>query len=97
MVAHEVGLSHLEDAMASRARRIVSEDSPRRCAVEPFLLIVRTRHIVTVPPAASGTSSAGFSEFPAYSRVLQLPRLIVTAAVYRGLASVLRVAPNTST
>ena len=60
------------------------------------LLIVRTRHIVTVPPTSDGTSSAGYSEFPAYSQVLlrlaylNLRTVIVTAAVYRGLVSVLR-------
>ena len=63
-----------------RVRRVVSEDSAR--IEQPFLLIVRTRRVVT----AVG-SSAGFSEFPAYSRVLQLPRSIVTAAVYRGFIS----------
>ena len=39
-----------------------------------FLLIVRARHIVTVPPGWDGTRSAGYSDVPAYSRVLQLPR-----------------------
>src|SRR6202035_977135 len=39
-----------------------------------FLLIVRTRHIFTVPPTWDGTRSAGYSDVPAYSRVLQLPR-----------------------
>ena len=41
---------------------------------QSFLLIVRTRHIVTVPPTSDGTRSAGYSDVPAYSRVLQLPR-----------------------
>ena len=45
-----------------RVRRVVSEDSAR--IEQPFLLIVRTRRVVT----AVG-SSAGFSEFPAYSRI----------------------------
>src|ERR1017187_6396914 len=40
----------------------------------PFLLIVRTRHIFTVPSTWDGTRSAGYSDVPAYSRVLQLPR-----------------------
>jgi hypothetical protein len=63
----------------------------------PFLLIVRTGHIVTLPFVSDGMSSAGYSDVPAYSRVLQLPRSIVTAAVYRGLASALRgEAPNAS-
>jgi hypothetical protein len=38
-------------------------------AIQPFLLIVRTRHIVTVPSVSDGTSSAGYSEFPAYSQI----------------------------
>ena len=44
-------------------RRMVSEDSAR--AEQPFLLIVRTRRIVT-----AHCSSAGFSGFPAYSQIL---------------------------
>ena len=46
----------------------------RDVAIQPFLLIVRTRHIFTVPPTWDGTRSAGYSDVPAYSRVLQLPR-----------------------
>ena len=42
---------------------MASEDSAH--AEQPFLLIVRTRRIVTAP-----RSSAGFSEIPANSRVL---------------------------
>jgi hypothetical protein len=71
---------------------------------QSFLLISCTRHIVTVSPAWDETRSAGFSGFPAYSQMLtaQLPvrraaihlrTVIVTAAVYRGLASLLRVKP----
>ena len=44
--------------------RMASEDSAR--GEQSFLLIVRTRRIVT----ASAGSSAGFSEFPAYSQIL---------------------------
>ena len=40
----------------------------------PFLLIVRTRHIFTIPPSSDGIRSAGYSDVPAYSQVLQLPR-----------------------
>jgi len=81
---HEAGFSQREPD------QVVPELAREQSDGESFLLIVRTRHIVTAPPVADGTGSAGYSEFPAYSRVLQLPRLIVTAAVYRGLASVLR-------
>jgi hypothetical protein len=37
------------------------------CTRQSFLLIVRTRHIVTVPPAWDGTRSARYSDVPAYS------------------------------
>jgi len=50
----------------------------RDVAIQPFLLIVRTRHIVTVALAPDGTvttSSAGFSGFPAYSRIYRQQRL----------------------
>jgi hypothetical protein len=43
--------------------RMVSEDSAH--AEQPFLLIVRTRRIVTAV-----CSSAGFSGFPAYGQIL---------------------------
>ena len=46
----------------------------RNVAIQPFLLIVRTRHIVTVPPTWDGTRSAGYSEFPAYSRIYRQQR-----------------------
>src|SRR5436853_5131271 len=69
----------------NRAWRTVSEDP-----LPGFLLIVRTGRIVT---ASCEASSAGYSEFPAYSQVLKRPlksTVIVTAAVYRGLGSELR-------
>jgi hypothetical protein len=67
---------------------------------QPFLLVFCTHGIVTVQPAWDGTRSLGYSVFPAYSqmRTAQLPvrgatnylrTVIVTAAVYRGLASLL--------
>jgi|SRR5579884_1359820 len=67
--------------------RMVSGDSAR--IAQPFLLIVRTRRVVTVD---GSTSSAGFTEFPAYSQILLRQRsylrtVIVTAAVYRGFIS----------
>ena len=68
---------------------------------QSFLLISCTRHVVTVPPTWDDTRSAGYSGLPAYSQMLtaRLPvrraaiylrTVIVTAAVYRGLASLLR-------
>ena len=48
-----------------------SVDVPRDIAVQPFLLIVRTRHVVTIVNIRPDItmSSAGFSEFPAYSQI----------------------------
>jgi hypothetical protein len=50
-------------ALYKKARRMASEDSAR--VEQSFLLIVRTRRIVT-----ARCSSAGFSDIPANSRVL---------------------------
>ena len=63
------------DAHAKRAFAFdEARKEPARCfsASESFLLIVRTRHVVTIVNARSdGTiSSAGFSDVPAYSRIL---------------------------
>ncbi len=48
-----------------------SVDVPCDVAVQPFLLIVRTRHVVTIVNVRSDVtmSSAGYSEFPAYGRI----------------------------
>ena len=75
---------------------------------QPFLLVFRTVRIVTAHHRSVRQVPDGYSGFPAYSRMqstllpvwwatIYLRTVIVTAAVYRGLASVLRVAPNTST
>ena len=61
MVAHEIGPSH-HSCMRTSVWRMASEDSLHDA--ESFLLIVRTRRIVT-----ADCSSAGFSEFPAYSQI----------------------------
>jgi hypothetical protein len=76
---------------------------------QSFLLIVRTRHVVTIVNAESDVtmSSAGYSEFPAYSQMHTallpargaanyLRTVIVTAAVYRGLGLKLRPKANLS-
>ena len=71
---------------------------------QPFLLISCTHRIVTVPPTWDGTRSVRYSGVPAYGqmRTARLPvrgaafylrTVIVTAAVYRGLASLLRDKP----
>ena len=62
-VAMQLGLSLAW--RSARPRRVVSEGSIPSGTTS--LLIVRTGRIVTV---AVATSSAGFSEFPAYSQVL---------------------------
>src|SRR5262249_5008644 len=65
---------------------------------QPFLLIVRTQHVVTT----FSVGSVGFSDFPANSRILSpllltsratkryLRTVIVTAAVYRSFGCELR-------
>ena len=47
-------------------------------AVQSFLLIVRTRHVVTIVNVRSDVtmSSAGFSEFPAYGRIYRQQGLL---------------------
>ena len=66
-----------------------------------FLLIVCTGRIITAEscPKTAHRSSAGYSEFPAYSQILlrlkvNLRTVIVTAAVYRGFGRELRLAAN---
>src|SRR5205823_3754716 len=49
-----------------------SVDVTRDVAIQPFLLIVRTRHVVTTlkrPVGRLTMSSAGFSEFPAFGQI----------------------------
>ena len=79
-------------------RRTVSEDLRYEC-IESFLLIICTRRIVT---RRFFPRSAGFSDVPAYGRILlrlALPNLrtvIVTAAVYWGFPSKRCLAANSS-
>ena len=94
-------LSHETDGEATLS--VYKANNPAKLD-QSFLLISCTRHIVTVPPTWDGTRSAGFSGVPAYGQMLTawlpmrraaiyLRTVIVTAAVYRGLASLLRVKP----
>ena len=56
-----------------------SIDVTRDVAIQPFLLIVRTRHIVTVPSGSDDprcTGSAGYTEFPAYSQIYRQQGLL---------------------
>ena len=84
-------------------------DHPTSKLGQPFLLIVRTRHVVTIVnrPSDGTMSSAGYSEFPAYGQMrtdllpdrgaaMYLRTVIVTAAVYWGLDSKLRPKANLS-
>src|SRR5690242_10290091 len=68
---------------------------------QPFLLVFRTVRIVTAHHRSVRRVPDGYSGFPAYSRMqstllpvwwatIYLRTVIVTAAVYRGLALVLR-------
>jgi hypothetical protein len=53
----------------------------RNVAIQPFLLIVRTHHIFTVSIAPVGmiaTSSVGYSDFPAYSRIYRQQRNLLS-------------------
>jgi len=107
--AHPVGLPNEADGEASLS--VYETDHPATLLVESFLLIVRTRHVVTIVNVASDDtmSSARYSEFPAYSQmhtallpergaaIIYLRTVIVTAAVYRGLVSELRPKANPST
>ena len=48
----------------------VDEPSDPAFQPEPFLLIICTRHVVTILPAeADGMSSAGYSDVPAYGQL----------------------------
>jgi len=62
--AHTQGTFAFDDAGKEPARSLSVSES--------FLLIVRTRHVFTIVNILSdGTmSSAGFSDVPAYSRIL---------------------------
>jgi hypothetical protein len=117
--AHPTRLPNEADGEASFS--VYETDDPAD-PDQPFLLIVRTRHVVTTVNALSDVtvSSAGSSDIPAYSRLhrrdysrrgqrsvlsgitspkrtCHLRTVIVTAAVYRGLVSKLRLAANLST
>ena len=106
------------DRHGEAAFTIDEPDNPS-CDSQSFLLIIRTRHVVTIVNVPSDVmmSSAGFSDVPAYGRLHQteslplgatkspipewkrtchLRTVIVTAAVYRGLASRLRPKANLS-
>ena len=50
----------------------------RDVTIQPFLLIVRTRHIVTVSPTWDETRSAGYTGFPAYSRIYRQQRNLLS-------------------
>ncbi len=79
-----------------RHRRLSGVKSLRipHCSARTFLLIICTPSIVTADCSAS---SWRFSDVPAYGQILlrqrsHLRTVIVTAAVYRGFASELRLA-----
>jgi hypothetical protein len=112
LVAGSVAASARPAALADEADREASfsvyKTNNPAFLPQPFLLVFRTVRIVTAHHRSVGRVPDGYSGFPAYSRMqstllpvwwatIYLRTVIVTAAVYRGLASVLRVAPNTST
>jgi hypothetical protein len=65
---------------------VYKTDDPTTLLDQPFLLIVRTRHVVTMvnAPSDATMSSAGYSEFPAYGQM----RTVLLPA--RGAAMYLR-------
>ena len=100
-VAMQFGLYlRLPALVQNRASGVKSLRIPLRLyAPRPFLLIACTPRIVT---AVLGTASSGrYSGVPANSQILlrqrsHLRTVIVTAAVYRGFGSQLRLAANRS-
>jgi hypothetical protein len=65
--AHPIILSREADREASFS--IYKANDPATELDQPFLLVFRTRHVVTVDVAPDATSSARFSGFPAYSQM----------------------------
>jgi hypothetical protein len=105
--AHPVMLPDKADGEASFS--VYKTNNPAK-PNQPFLLVFCTDRIVTAHSLSLGRVPDGYSGFPAYSRMLTVTLLlrratiylrtvIVTAAVYRGLVSVLRrpKTANTST
>ena len=81
--------------------RRVSEDFAAMLPRRSFLLIACTPRIVTAASFSDATSSGRYSGVPANSQILlrqrsHLRTVIVTAAVYRGFGSQLRLAANRS-
>ena len=70
---HAVRLPHEADREASFS--VYETDHPATELDQPFLLVFRTRHVVTIVNAASDVtmSSAGYSGFPAYSQMRTAP------------------------
>jgi hypothetical protein len=48
---------------------------------QPFLLIFRTRHVVTLDILSDGSSSAGYTGFPAYGQMRTTPLLVWGATI----------------
>src|SRR5438093_12443670 len=66
-------LPHEADREASFS--VYKTDHPTTELDQPFLLVFRTRHFVTVSARSDVTSSAGYSGFPAFGqmRIASLP------------------------
>ena len=76
--ARAVSLPHETDREASFS--IYKADDPTTELAQPFLLIFRTRHVVTVDAHSDITSSAGYTGFPAYSQMHTAPLPVRGAA-----------------
>src|SRR5262249_23629968 len=116
--AYAVWLPHKPDREASFS--VYKTDNPATELDQPFLLVFRTRHVVTLnvasdvfeqcgilgfssiwPDAHRIVTDAGGNEMPETAahclyQACHLRTVIVTAAVYRGLASRLRPKANLS-
>jgi hypothetical protein len=82
LVASAVPPTWLPDEPDGEATLSVYKASNPAKLNQSFLLIVCTRHIVTVPPTWDDTRSAGYSDFPAYSQMLTVRLPVRRAAIY---------------
>jgi hypothetical protein len=62
-----ITLMHKTDREASFS--VYKTDHPASELDQPFLLIFRTRHVVTLDIQSDGSSSAGYTGFPAFGQI----------------------------
>jgi hypothetical protein len=86
---HAVRLPHEADGEASFS--VYKTDHPATELDQPFLLVFRTRHVVTIVnvPSDGTMSSAGYSGFPAYSQMRTAPLPMRGATIAQKICTVL--------